>query len=78
MTGLRTGSGCTKMMLVLVPVIRASRRCVPVLLVDVMYLYSYQCYKYLDPWLCMFRVLDNVHGFMLPSIAVKIILDAVS
>ena len=78
MTGLRTGSGCTKMMLVLVPVIRASRRCVPVLLVDVMYLYSYQCYKSLDPWLCMFRVLDNVHGFMLPSIAVKIILDAVS
>jgi len=53
---------CTKMMLVLVlvlvPVIRASRRCVPVLLVDVtMYLCSYQCYKYLDPWLCMFRVL---------------------
>ena len=68
MTGLRTGSGCTKMMLVLVlvlvPVIRASRRCVPVLLVDVtMYLCSYQCYKYLDPWLCMFRVLlDAVHA----------------
>jgi len=46
------------LVLVLVPVIRASRRCVPVLLVDVtMYLCSYQCYKYLDPWLCKKKLL---------------------
>jgi hypothetical protein len=45
MACVRTGSGCREMMLVLVPVIRAGR-CVPVLLVDVMYLCTYQWYKY--------------------------------
>jgi len=34
----------------LVPVIRTSRRCVPVLLVAVMYRGCYQCYKYLGHW----------------------------
>jgi len=42
---IRTGCDSSNMMLV--PVIRTSRRCVPVLLVPVMYWCRYQCYKYL-------------------------------
>ena len=50
----------------LVPVIRTSRRCVPVLLVAVMYRGCYQCYKYLGHWFvhvlspsCSSYIVDN-------------------